>query len=41
LSPTMIVKLGIGGITPAIKELQKKAKSRGHSTSTQLKTYLK
>tara|TARA_R100000664_G_C2743613_1_gene131768 strand:+ start:102 stop:1379 length:1278 start_codon:yes stop_codon:yes gene_type:complete len=41
LSPTMIVKLGIGGMTPAIKELQKKAKSRGHSTSTQLKTYLK
>jgi len=41
LSPTMIVKLGIGGITPAIKELQKKAKSRGHSSSTQLKTYLK
>jgi len=41
LSPTMIVKLGIGGITPAIKELQKKAKSRGHTTTTQLKTYLK
>ena len=41
LSPTMLVKLGIGGMTPAIKELQKKAKSRGHSTSTQLKTYLK
>jgi len=41
LSPTMIVKLGIGGTTPAIKELQKKAESRGHSTSTQLKTYLK
>jgi len=41
LSPTMIVKLGIGGMTPAIKELQKKAESRGHSTSTQLKTYLK
>jgi len=41
LSPTMIVKLGIGGMTPAIKELQKKAKSRGHTTTTQLKTYLK
>jgi hypothetical protein len=37
----MIVKLGIGGMTPAIKELQKKAKSRGHTTTTQLKTYLK